>query len=155
MWFGNLEGRKMKNRITYEATVAKIKRLEICFLLMLLFLYVRNQTVHAQQIKYDQFKEGRAISHILFKLGKKKEKKPKASRDKNTVDLFNGMTDKQIIMFADKLSRDTAFQNHFKGHVGELEKDYAIRIGEELIKPDRVLEWLPYLKAVGYVPSNK
>lgn len=44
----------MKNRITYEATVAKIKRLEICFLLMLLFLYVRNQTVHAQQIKYDQ-----------------------------------------------------------------------------------------------------
>ena len=107
------------------------------------------------QIKYDQFKEGRAISHILFKLGKKKEKKPKASRDKNTVDLFNGMTDKQIIMFADKLSRDTAFQNHFKGYVGELEKDYAIRIGEELIKPDRVLEWLPYLKAVGYVPSNK
>ena len=44
----------MKNRITYEATVAKIKRLEICFLLVLLFLYVRNQTVHAQQIKYDQ-----------------------------------------------------------------------------------------------------
>ena len=107
------------------------------------------------QIKYDQFKEGRAISHILFKLGKKKEKKPKASRDKNTVDLFNGMTDKQIIMFADKLSRDTAFQNHFKGYVGELEKDYAIRIGEELIKPERVLEWMPYLKAVGYVPSNK
>ena len=44
----------MKNRITYEATVAKIKRLEICFLLVLFFLYVRNQTVHAQQIKYDQ-----------------------------------------------------------------------------------------------------
>lgn len=54
MWFGNLEGRKMKNRITDKATVAKIKRLEICFLLVLLFLYVRNQTVHAQQIKYDQ-----------------------------------------------------------------------------------------------------
>ena len=44
----------MKNRITDKATVAKIKRLEICFLLMLLFLYVRNQTAHAQQIKYDQ-----------------------------------------------------------------------------------------------------
>lgn len=27
------------------------------------------------QIKYDQFKEGRTISHILFKLSKKKEKK--------------------------------------------------------------------------------
>lgn len=44
----------MKNRITYEATVAKIKRLEICFLLVLLFLYVRSQAAHAQQIKYDQ-----------------------------------------------------------------------------------------------------
>lgn len=54
MWFGNLEGRKMKNRITCEATVAKIKRLEICFLLVLLFLYVRSQAAHAQQIKYDQ-----------------------------------------------------------------------------------------------------
>ena len=44
----------MKNRITDKATVAEIKRLEICFLLVLFFLYVRNQTVHAQQIKYDR-----------------------------------------------------------------------------------------------------
>ena len=44
----------MKNRITCEATVAKIKRLEICFLLVLLFLYVRSQAARAQQIKYDQ-----------------------------------------------------------------------------------------------------
>ena len=107
------------------------------------------------QIKYEQFKEGRTISHILFKLGKKKEKKPKSTKDQNTVDMFTGMSDKQILMFSDKLSRDTNFHNHYKAHVGELEKDYAIRIAEELIKPDRVLEWLPYLKAVGYVPSNK
>lgn len=107
------------------------------------------------QIKYEQFKEGRAISHILFKLSKKKETKQKESKDKNTIDMFTGLSIKQIMMFADKLSRDTAFQNHYTAHVGELERDYAIRIGEELAKPERVLEWMPYLKAVGYVPSNK
>lgn len=107
------------------------------------------------QIKYEQFKEGRTISHIQFKLIKKKEKKSKTSKDQNTVDMFTGMSDKQILMFSDKLSRDNTFQNHYTANVGELEKDYAIRIADELMKPDRVLEWLPYLKAVGYVPTNK
>ncbi|HDS1852190.1 TPA: replication initiation protein [Escherichia coli] len=107
------------------------------------------------QIKYEQFKEGRKVSHILFKFIKKKETKQKKSKDQNTVDMFNGMTIKQIMMFSDKLSRDTAFQNHYTAHVGELEREYAIRIGEELAKPERVLEWMPYLKAVGYVPNKK
>lgn len=107
------------------------------------------------QIKYEQFKEGRTISHILFKFIKKKETKQKESKDKNTIDMFTGLSIKQIMMFSDKLSRDTAFQNHYTAHVGELERDYAIRIGEELAKPERVLEWMPYLKAVGYVPNNK
>ena len=69
--------------------------------------------------------------------------------------MFTGLSIKQIMMFSDKLSRDIAFQNHYTAHVGELERDYAIRIGEELAKPERVLEWMPYLKAVGYVPNNK
>jgi plasmid replication initiation protein len=107
------------------------------------------------QIKYEQFKEGRKVSHILFKFIKKKETKQKKSKDKNTIDMFTGLSIKQIMMFSDKLSRDTAFQNHYTAHVGELEREYAIRIGEELAKPERVLEWMPYLKAVGYVPSNK
>jgi plasmid replication initiation protein len=107
------------------------------------------------QIKYEQFKEGRTISHILFKFIKKKETKQKESKDKNTIDMFTGLSIKQIMMFADKLSRDTAFQNHYTAHVGELEREYAIRIAEELAKPERVLEWMPYLKAVGYIPNNK
>jgi plasmid replication initiation protein len=107
------------------------------------------------QIKYEQFKEGRKVSHILFKFIKKKETKQKKSKDKNTIDMFTGLSIKQIMMFSDKLSRDTAFQNHYTAHVGELEREYAIRIGEELAKPERVLEWMPYLKAVGYVPNKK
>lgn len=107
------------------------------------------------QIKYDQFKEGRAISHILFKLSKKKEKKPKSSRDQNTVDMFTGLSIKQCLMFGDKLSRDDAFRNHYKANVGESTEDYAERIATMLSDAFYVKEWMTYLKSVGYVPSNK
>lgn len=107
------------------------------------------------QIKYDQFKEGRAISHILFKLSKKKEKKPKSSRDQNTVDMFTGLSIKQCLMFGDKLSKDIAFQNHYKANIGESTEDYAERIATMLSDAFYVKEWMPYLESVGYVPRNK
>lgn len=107
------------------------------------------------QIKYEQFKEGRTISHILFKFIKKKEKKQKESKDKNTVDMFTGLSIKQCLMFGDKLSRDTAFQNHYKANVGESIEDYAERIATMLSDSFYVKEWMPYLESVGYVPSNK
>lgn len=107
------------------------------------------------EIKYDQFKEGRKVSHILFKFVKKKEKKSKDSRDQNTVDMFTNMSEKQLDMFADKLSRDTAFQNHFKADVGESTKDYAIKIRNNLSDAFYVKEWMHYLESVGYVPSKK
>ncbi len=107
------------------------------------------------QIKYEQFKEGRKVSHILFKFVKKKEKKPKDNRDKNTVDMFTGLSIKQCLMFGDKLSRDTAFQNHYKANVGESTEDYAERIATMLSDSFYVKEWMPYLESVGYVPRNK
>lgn len=107
------------------------------------------------QIKYDQFKEGRAISHIIFKLSKKKEKKPKSSRDQNTVDMFTGLSIKQCLMFGDKLSRDDAFRNHYKANIGESTEDYAERIATMLSDAFYVKEWMTYLESVGYVPSNK
>ena len=107
------------------------------------------------QIKYEQFKEGRAISHILFKLSKKKEKKPKSTKDHSTVDMFTGLSIKQCLMFGDKLSRDTAFQNHYKANVGESTEDYAERIATMLSDAFYVKEWMPYLESVGYVPSKK
>ena len=107
------------------------------------------------QIKYEQFKEGRTISHILFKFINKKETKQKKSKDKNTVDMFTGLSIKQIMMFSDKLSRDRAFQNHYKAHVGESTEDYADRIAVLLSQEFYVKEWMQYLESVGYVPSNK
>lgn len=107
------------------------------------------------QIKYEQFKEGRKVSHILFKFIKKKEKKQKESKDKNTVDMFTGLSIKQCLMFGDKLSRDIAFQNHYKANVGESIEDYAERIATMLSDAFYVKEWMTYLESVGYVPSNK
>lgn len=107
------------------------------------------------QIKYEQFKEGRKVSHILFKFIKKKEKKQKDSKDKNTVDMFTGLSIKQCLMFGDKLSRDDAFQNHYKANVGENVEDYAERIATMLSDAFYVKEWMPYLESVGYVPRNK
>lgn len=102
------------------------------------------------QIKYDQFKEGRTVSHILFKLNKKKEKKPKSTRDQNTIDIFTDMSVKQILMFGDKLSRDKDFQNYYRADVGESTNDYANKIKEKLVDPFYIKEWMPYLEKVGY-----
>ena len=106
-------------------------------------------------IKYDQFKEGRTISHILFKIGKKLAKKKKDSKDQNTVDMFTGLSIKQCLMFGDKLSRDIAFQNHYKANVGENIEDYAERIATMLSDAFYVTEWMPYLETVGYINHKK
>jgi len=106
------------------------------------------------QIKYEQFKQGRTISHILFKLSKKKDRKPKASKDINTIDMFADMTIKQALMFGDKLSRDTAFQNHYKANVGESIEDYSERIATMLMDGFYVKEWIQHLKNVGFVPTK-
>jgi len=107
------------------------------------------------QIKYEQFKEGRKVSHILFKFIKKKETKQKESKDKNTIDMFTGLSIKQCLMFGDKLSRDDAFRNHYKANVGENTEDYAERIATMLSDAFYVNEWKDYLLSVGYVPNNK
>ncbi|MEQ1321841.1 replication initiation protein, partial [Acinetobacter guillouiae] len=99
-------------------------------------------------------KEGRVISHILFKVGKKKEKKSKDARDQNTLDVFADMTIKQALMFGDKLSRDAAFQAHYQANVGESMEDYSERIATMLMDAFYVKEWIQYLENVGFVPTR-
>ena len=107
------------------------------------------------QIKYEQFKEGRKVSHILFKFIKKKETKQKKSKDQNTVDMFANMTAKQINMFGDKLSRDKDFQSYYLAKAGDSTEQYAQDIKFKLLDPFYVESWMPYLEKLGFVPSNK
>ena len=96
-------------------------------------------------VQYEQFKSGRVITHLLFKIAKKREKKSA------TVDTVIDLTDKQILMFSDKLSKDVAFQSYFAAYVGESPQEYAIRIADKLVDPFYVKSWIQFLESVGYI----
>lgn len=104
-------------------------------------------------VKYEQYKTGRSISGLSFTFKHKKIDSIPSERDPNTVDLFTQMTDAQRHMFANKLSELPEMGRYSQGT--ESYQQFAIRIAEMLKNPDRIKELYPYLKKVGYMPSNK
>lgn len=104
-------------------------------------------------VKYEQYKTGRSISGLSFTFKHKKIDSIPSERDPNTVDLFTQMTDAQRHMFANKLSELPEMGRYSQGT--ESYPQFAIRIAEMLKNPDRIKELYPYLKKVGYMPSNK
>lgn len=97
------------------------------------------------QISYEQFKSGRTITHIQFKI--KQQPITDTIKHKKT----KKMTAKQVDMFGDKLNKDPSFQNHYKADAGESTNDYANKIKEKLVDTFYVKEWMPYLlEKVGY-----
>ena len=104
--------------------------------------------------KYEQHKKGRAISGFSFAFKQKKTNQPIADkRDPNTLDLFSKMTDAQRHMFANKLSELPEMGKYSQGT--ESYQQFAVRIAEMLQDPAQFKELYPYLKKVGYMPSNK
>ncbi len=105
-------------------------------------------------VKYEQHKRGRSISGFSFNFKqKKKDSPPLVDRDPNTLDFFTKMTDAQRHMFATKLSELREMGRYSQGT--ESYPQFAVRIAEMLQDPDRIKELYPYLKKVGYMPSNK
>ena len=104
-------------------------------------------------VKYEQHKKGRSISGFSFTFKQKKKDNPSIERDPNTLDLSSKMTDAQRHMFANKLSELPEMGRYSQGT--ESYPQFAIRIAEMLQDPDRIKELYPYLKKVGYMPSNK
>ena len=104
-------------------------------------------------VKYEQHKRGRSISGFSFTFKQKKKDNPPIERDPNTLDLFTKMTDAQRHLFANKLSELPEMGRYSQGT--ESYPQFAIRIAEMLQDPDRIKELSPYLKKVGYMPSNK
>ena len=104
-------------------------------------------------VKYEQHKRGRSISGFSFTFKQKKKDNPPIERDPNTLDLFTKMTDAQRHLFANKLSELPEMGRYSQGT--ESYPQFAIRIAEMLHDPDRIKELYPYLKKVGYMPSNK
>ncbi len=104
-------------------------------------------------VKYEQHKRGRSISGFSFNFKQKKKDSPSIERDPDTLDFFTKMTDAQRHMFANKLSELPEMGRYSQGT--ESYPQFAIRIAEMLQDPDRIKELYPYLKKVGYMPSNK
>lgn len=104
-------------------------------------------------VKYEQHKRGRSISGFSFTFKQKKKDNPSIERDPNTLDLFTKMTDAQRHMFANKLSELPEMSRYSQGT--ESYPQFAVRIAEMLQDPAQVKELYPYLKKVGYMPSNK
>ena len=105
-------------------------------------------------VKYEQHKRGRSISGFSFNFKqKKKDSPPLVDRDPNTLDFFTKMTDAQRHMFANKLSELPEMGRYSQGT--ESYPQFAVRIAEMLQDPEKIKELSPYLKKVGYMPSNK
>ncbi|MDV7627121.1 replication initiation protein RepM [Acinetobacter baumannii] len=104
-------------------------------------------------VKYEQHKRGRSISGFSFTFKQKKKDNPPIERDPNTLDLFTKMTDAQRHMFANKLSELPEMGRYSQGT--ESYPQFAVRIAEMLQDSEKIKELAPYLKKVGYMPSNK
>lgn len=104
-------------------------------------------------VKYEQHKRGRSISGFSFTFKQKKKDSPSIERDPNTLDLSSKMTDAQRHMFANKLSELPEMGRYSQGT--ESYPQFAVRIAEMLQNPEKIKELSPYLKKVGYMPSNK
>ena len=101
--------------------------------------------------EYLQHKSGRTITGFEFKFKLKnqppKEKKP--TRDQNTIDMFAGMTPKQVLLFAKKLAYDDQFGGRV-GEVGESREDLERRLTDLLVDPRNQQKWADDLKRLGF-----
>lgn len=98
---------------------------------------------------YEQHKKGRLISGFSFKLKQKQEaKKIESKRDPNTPDFFIKMTDAQRHLFANKMSEMPEMGKYSEGT--ESYQQFAIRIADMLLQPEKFRELYPLLEKAGF-----
>ena len=100
-------------------------------------------------VTYEQHKRGRTISGFSFRFKQKQEaKKIESKRDPDTADLFTKMTDAQRHMFSHKLSEMPEMSKYSQGT--ESYQQFAVRIAEMLLQPEKFRELYPLLEKAGY-----
>lgn len=103
-------------------------------------------------VSWTQRKTGRRVTHLTFEFSEKKPVKTKVKKekpkDKNTSDIFHGLTENQIEMFGTLLAEDAVFgSTHAK--IGELMPAFTRRIKKELHDIEKQKLYLPYLIKLG------
>ena len=101
-------------------------------------------------VTYEQHKKGRIISGFSFKFKQKQQPKVEAKRDPNTPDFFIKMTDAQRHLFANKMSEMPEMSSY--SHGTESYQQFAIRIADMLLEPEKFRELYPLLEKAGFKP---
>lgn len=103
-------------------------------------------------VSYEQHKKGRLISSFSFrfkyKQPPKNERTKVVARDPNTPDLFIKMNDAQRHLFASKMSEMPEMSKYSQGT--ESYQQFAIRIADMLLDPEKIREFYPLLEKLGY-----
>ena len=100
-------------------------------------------------VTYEQHKKGRAISGFSFRFKQKPQpKKLESKRDPNTPDFFIKMTDAQRHLFANKMSEMPEMSKYSQGT--ESYQQFAVRIAEMLLQPEKFRELYPVLEKAGF-----
>ncbi len=99
---------------------------------------------------YEQHKQGRTITGISFKIKQKVQPKIETKRDPNTPDFFIKMTDAQRHLFANKMSEMAEMSAYSQGT--ESYQQFAIRIADMLLEPEKFRKLYPILEKAGFQP---
>ena len=99
---------------------------------------------------YEQHKKGRTITGFSFKFKQKVQPKIETKRDPNTPDFFVKMTDAQRHLFAKKMSEMPEMGKYSQGT--ESYQQFAIRIADMLLEPEKFRELYPILEKSGFQP---
>ncbi|WP_458368222.1 replication initiation protein RepM [Pseudomonas helleri] len=103
-------------------------------------------------VTYEQHKKGRSIIGFSFRFKPKPqakvEKLVNPKRDPNTPDFFIKMTDSQRHLFAKKMSEMPEMSKYSQGT--ESYQQFAIRIADMLLQPEKFRELYPILEKLGF-----
>ena len=103
-------------------------------------------------VKVEQHKTGRSITGFSFKFKQKQqvknEKVIEKTRDPHTPDFFVKMSDSQRHLFANKMSEMPEMGKYSQGT--ESYQQFAIRIADMLLEPEKFRELYPYLEKLGF-----
>ena len=99
-------------------------------------------------VSYEQHKRGRTITGFSFRFKQKSQPKIEVKRDPNTPDFFVKLTDAQRHLFANKMSEMPEMGAYSQGT--ESYQQFAIRIADMLLEPEKFRELYPLLEKAGF-----
>ncbi len=103
------------------------------------------------KITYKLLKTGRKFTHLELKFKAKDEEKTKeidSKRDPISPEFFIKLSDPQRHMFASKMSEMPEMSKYSQGT--ESFQQFAVRIAEMLLQPEKFREFYPLLAKLGY-----